>query len=245
MSKSQPIRSTSPLEKSGLPGLSDESQFVEWISKNGKTLVYIIVGLLALFFVIYRFSASKQQKTESDYFNAANYFSLLQRSGTNEEETLNKLNDIIQRHPELHAQYDGPIAQQLLNENKVADAMNYADGSLKRITKDNLPLYKDFASTSLLISEKKYKDALERSKILQQNSLANASEYKNNYLEALNLLRIAILYQELGQKQEELNAWNELTNYLTTTSTQLIKPLTFGKVSLADYIEHRKNILKQ
>ena len=236
----KPQRTLTVLEKNGLPGLSDDdSPWIEWMSKNGKAVGYTILIFLAIFFLIFRFSTGKQGKAEKDYFNAANEYAAFQNTGN--PEVLAKLSAILDRRPELHAQYDGLIAQKLLNLGQISDASEYAQKSFKRISVDNLPLYQKFAATSLTISDKKYPEALEQALALKQSLKDQAAD---NYLISFNLLRIAMLYEKLGQKPEELKAWNEFTSFLTDTSTPLVKPLTFGKLSLADYIEHRQKILK-
>lgn len=239
MSKLQPLAS---LEKNGLPGLSDDnSPFIDWITKNGKTVLYGVLIFLALFFLVYRLSAGKQNNAERDYFVAANEYTLFQNTGN--PAALDKLASIMERRPELHAQYDGLIAQKLLNQEEVSEATVYAESAFKRIAADHLPLYQEFAAASLTISDKKYSEALAQALALKQK-IKDSPQTADNYLIALNLLRIAMLYEQLEQKQDELKAWNELTSFLTMTGTPLAKPLTFGKLSLADYIEHRQKILK-
>lgn len=230
------------LEKNGLPGLTDDNEkIVDWLSKNGKTIAYAVLILLALFMLVYRLSAGSQGKAEKDYFEASNEYVIFQNSGN--PLSLDKLTAILKRRPELQAQYDGLIAQKLLYEGKTSDAYPYAERSFKRTTDDNLPLYQNFAATSLVISDKKYSEALQQALALKQ-AVKESPHSSDNFLIGLNLLRIAMLHEQLGQKQEELKAWDELSTFLTTTGTALVKPIAFGKLTLADYIEHRKKILK-
>lgn len=244
MSKSSRAEGVSILEKKGIPGLSDESQIFNWIAENGKNLAYLIAGLFALFFIIYWLSAGNRQKAEHDYLNAYAQYAIFQHSEGQNQEALDKLAAIMKRHPELHAQYDGLVAQLLINEGKMEQADEYIERSLSRISKDRLPLYENFASTTQLIGEQKFSEALTQALELQQKTL-NLSP-SETILIGLNRFRIAMLYQQLGMKENELKAWNELRSYLTATpsASSLVKQLTFGKVSLSEYIDYRLKQLK-
>jgi hypothetical protein len=75
---------------------------------------------------------------------------------------------------------------------------------------------------------------------------------------ALNLLRIAILQQQLGDRPGELQTWREWKRYAGLekgdSNSLKVSPVAFryaiqqlaiGSVSLPDYIAHREKELKQ
>lgn len=167
--------------------------------------------------------------------------------------------------PELHAAYDGALAQSFLNSGKLAEAKPYAEATFARTAPNHLEYYTDFAETSLLISGKKFQEALEKAKLLQSKML-NASnlvgdsstqiQNVSSELFALNLLRIAMMQQELGDKAGELETWQEWKQYAglkkgnapslninTDTFRELTQRLAIGTISIPDYIDHREKAL--
>lgn len=246
--------------------LIDESVVTEWLAKYGKTALYILGSLVFLSLIIYRFSAGYTAHGEREYLSAANNFAQFETSSAeNKDAALAELTAQLTAMPELQAAYGAPIAQTLLSRAKTEEAAPFINATLKRTQSDNLPYYADFGATSLLIAQTHYQAALDRAAALQKNMLAdleaNAGAEPVSFgssLFAFNTLRIALLHQQLGQEQEELNAWKEFERYAGLASTapshpavapqafhRLIQQLAVGNITLMDYMLLRQKTLEK
>lgn len=264
----QHSRLNSSIPKQNLLDSFDQDSLIEWFSKNGKYAAYIFLGLIAFLIVVYRLSNSSTTQAEIDYLQAGKEFAAFesadfQKNPPAADEALKSLNSIMSSRTELHAAYDGAIAQILLNRAQVTEAKPYAQATLKRTQPNDLPLYGDFAATTLLISEKKYPEALETAQALKHKMLdeIKASPAQNDrtfgdMLFAFNLLRIAMLQQQVGNAKAELQTWQEWKHYAgldkiskETISPQafriLIQQLAIGSIALPDYIAYRESLLKK
>jgi len=159
------------------------------------------------------------------------------------------LHKLLKKHPELHAYYDASIGQNFLALNNVQEATFYVEQTLKR-TKQSY--YSDYAQTSLMISRGEYGAALKRAQKLKNMLLENENHLINNAIFAFNLMRIAILCQELGENAEELEAWKEIKFYSNcegsrpnTGFDQLLRHFTVQEISLLDYILAREKEMQK
>jgi predicted negative regulator of RcsB-dependent stress response len=266
MAKPSPSDHESLVTQRGVLGFLEDGAFIEWLSQYGKFIAYGLVALLALLILVYRFSSSHTAKVEQDYIQASNDFVSFVRSTDGKEgapmkETLQRLTTLMQQHPELHAAYDGALAQTLLNRGQVAEAKPFATATLKRTQSNHLTSYADYASTTLMISEQHYQEALEKALALQKTlseELKNGDSGFGEELFALNLLRIGMLQQQLGDQKAELITWKEWLYYagledspqpsLIKINPQVfravIQQLAIGSISLPDYIALRQKVLK-
>jgi hypothetical protein len=264
-------RSKLNLINSGQEGSVEDSFITEWLLKHGKNILYALAILVFIFIALFRFGTNHTMKQEQDYIQAMRDFTVFAKGVGDEgqaetsKQALKQLDTIMSSHQELHAAYDGEIAQLLLNQGKIKEALPYATATLERVASDQLPLYADYANTSLLISEGKTQEALKRSLALQEkmSSVLNQQETsKKNFgdeLFALNLFRIGMLRQELGDKAGELATWKEWKKYaaLTTDANKqnvkvetqafynVIQQLAIGTFSLPDYINYREKQLNK
>ena len=204
-----PSPSKMRIETQDFSSMLAENRYIEWISQNGKILLYLFLGLIFLSILAYRLLAGSGSRSEADYLNAAHNMVLLQRqiaAGESEtaQETLKRLTAIIHHHPELHAQYDGAIAQLLINQGLNEEAKSFALPTLDRLSQDGLPYYIDYAANTLLIGDKKFSESLEKAKELKDKILNSASSKDfSNILFVINLLRIGMLQQQLNQPEDE------------------------------------------
>jgi hypothetical protein len=238
----------------------EEHPIVQWFAENGKSLLYVLGAGILLFILGYKLANGASNQSEMDYVQAQNEFNRFQTSEERDaqEDSFQKLVAVMDRHPELHAKYDGLIAQTLLNRSQTADAKKFASSALERTKSENEPFYTDFAQTTLLIAEEKYADALQRAQALQQKMLPLVSQEKNygGLLYADNLVRIGMLQQQLGDKKGELQTWQEwkkLAGLSKESAGSQVDPLNFraidslyseGKISFLQYIEFREKSLK-
>lgn len=177
---------------------------------------------------------------------------------------LAQLQKILKQHPELHAKYDGRIAQKLLLNSQQGLATLFSKATLKRVGGFS-PYHTQFSNCSLLIGEKKFQEALAQSKQLKQSLDQDEKFWETksvliqhgNMLYGYNLLRIAFLEQVMGNVEGELKAWEEFkqragwvetaTPYTrsNTAAYQLINQnFQRNDVSLEDFIKYRESLLK-
>jgi hypothetical protein len=221
----------------------DENEWASLLSNNpfflkhSQNILYGIVILLISLVLIYRVTSSSKANAEKDYLTAETEYSYLKES----KGDLQKLQDVVNRHAELHPKYDGIFVRSFLRQGKLTEAKEFANIALTRVS-DNLPeFFEKYSKTSLLIYEKKHKEALEQAKEL-------ASEINNNdsSLYIYNLLRIAILEQELGSKSGEQEAWKILKEQLKKTSLETVQQNFQDQgTTLFNYIQAREEQLAQ
>lgn len=230
----------------------EDNPTIQWLTKNGRYLMLGVLAFAVVLLLIYRLSASDSIKAEKDYADADRAFQTLQETTVTEEaskEALQTLSVIMLRQPELHAKYDGLIAQILINRGDIASATDYANLALERTKTEDSPFYTDFSKTSLLIGKKSYSEALKQANELQvrMDQTTNLSD-KGVVLGAYNLWRIALLQKELGLKNEELKTWQQWKKYYNDNRGPLMESViaafTEGKVSMLEFIEAREAALK-
>ncbi len=247
----------------------DDARIMAFIEEHGRKVLYIIVALIVLILVIFRMTASTKVNAETDYLNADVEYARLQSAVSEDDSSafaaaVDKLEQIFSRRPELHAKYDGPIAQAFLEEGNAVQAQKFGEETLKRTRGDNLPLYADYAKTSLIMASAGYAQALDAATALKENMLKDAVYAQNagqektfsDLLFAFNLLRIAMLQQQLGDTGGELRAWNELKQYAGLKKdlnpspyidpravSTLLTQFKMGKVSLLSYADEREKQL--
>lgn len=227
--------------------LADEG-FLASVSKYGNTAFYAGIALVILFFLLYRFGSHHSANAEADFLSAAHHYDQLiaAKDPTQQEKAVAELQEILKRRPELNADYQGDIAQSLLELNKIETALPLADQTIRRVSSDHISEYLSYAATSLLIEQKQYQTALDAAVSLKTN-LKN-----NDLVNALNLVRIALLQQQLGNRTGELEAWQEWKNFAgwkgTAPTVKTLDPKIYfvvqnyysqGIVSLQNYIESR------
>jgi hypothetical protein len=264
MQNNHPTSKLPSIETQDLSQMLAENRIIDWISNNRKTLLYAFLAGLAFIFFIYRLTGGNWSQSERDYLNAANDLTLFQNYSAAQDveashEALGRLTAIIKRYPELHAQYDGLIAQTLINSNKRNEAAPWAIMNLNRISKDHLPYYTAYATNTLIIGEKKYLEALQQALDLKQKMLTayssdQSASYQSEFgdiLFAFNLLRIGMLQQQAGFTEDELQTWQEWEQYaasqnqmLSAAFQTLNEQLAQGNLSLDDYVKYRKSILR-
>ncbi len=236
------------------PSLMDHPA-VLWISDNFRMLIQGLILAVAVLFVVYRVSSSNSTQAQTDYIKAANNFSIIANtkstaSALAQQEALDDLRDILSKHPDLNAKYDGWLAQALLNQNKVTEATPFGESAIKRTANNNLPLYNAFANTSLLISNGNYSQALTDSQALKEQLLAENKENADSLLLAFTQLRISLLNQLTDNPSAERSAWTDFKQYTTTgnyTSSfqSLSNNFVIGTLPLSVYIDARIKALQQ
>lgn len=249
MKKQNHVNINSPISASPVSeSIWEENGAIQWLSEYGRYLIFALLAVIAIVLLLYKLVANSNSKADSDYLSADSNFRTFisaDEEPSVTEEAFNKLQTIIERRPELHAKYDGLIAQTLINRNQTDLALPFADLAMQRTHIEDRPFFTSYTKTTLLIGNKKYEEALEKAKELEQQMLSKSSNSLTLF--AFNLLRIATLQQQLGLKEEELASWKKWKQ-LSEDHPQAIAPLIRhfqeGKISLLNYIQARENSLK-
>lgn len=222
---------------------------VEWLANHKQIILWIFVSLLTLLILIYQFMAMRTGHNEKDYYQAQTIFNQFQEANFSEnpalESDLKQIETLMNSHPELKPRYEGPLAQTLLVLGQVPQARLFAEDIFKRTQEEHLQLYQDYSKTSLLIGEGNYATALQQSQQLQQTLAQLEPSAALPTLTVFNLIRLGVLYQQLGQQQEERQIWDQLQNateYLEAV-VAVNQALKAGQASLNQYIEERKQAL--
>lgn len=235
----------------------EENPVVHFLTQYGRISLYALLAVIAAGVIIYRLNSSHQEKSETDFWNAEKAFRILaspaiqDANSSAEKDALSQLNTILEQHPQLHAKYDGLIAQMLLNRGDVTAAAPFAQSALERTKEENQPFYTDYAKTTLLIADKHYEDALAQALALQnkmniaQQEVGQSDQHQfGNTLFAFNLFRVGLLQQQLGLTNEELKTWQEWKQMVQSKAFEVLL-FSEGRVSLTDYINSREMELKR
>jgi hypothetical protein len=250
------------LQASGLEENSYIHQAFQWALQNGRHLFILTGSFITLLIILYKLAFAGSVKEEKEFFQAENAFVLFQNSLTenkskdNVDLALDKLEKQLDRLPELHAKYDGAIAQALLSQGASEQAKPFAEATLARTLSENKPFYSSYGQTTLLIADHNYSEALRQALLLKQNMLeAQKNDHKNfgEILFAYNLLRIGMLQQQVGASDDEFKTWQEWQQYMQGVNTEIAQPQAFeevstqfslNQISLKDYIESRQKTLR-
>lgn len=247
--KTQDVNSEVEIEQLPIELAFEENRYVQWVSENGKILVWGLLAIVALIALVYRFAFGYSTSSETDFFQATQAFSTFEQEAKTPDEVaaqqdaFYKLEKIIHRHPELHAKYDGLMTQVLIARNAFAQAEPFAKLAIQRTSNENEPLFSEYSQNTLLIGKQNYSEALKNS-IALKNQMKEGQE---SLLFGFNLLRIASLQRTLGLKSEELAAWKEWKQFAqrdARSSQKIMNHFKDGSVSLINYIEAREKSLK-
>ena len=206
--------------------------------KHKQKLFYLALALIAVGAFSARSISRKEGVREHDFLQAqANLHHLL----TDSEEKgnlISQLEETLHRHSELHAKYDGPLAQAHINGGDVTAAKNIAASLFQRNTHSH---YATFSKGSLLIAEGQLAAALDHAVTLKEELHGVDAPL----LRAHNLLRIALLQGEIGTADQERLAWEELLDDLARGGAEplFMQAFTAGSISMADYADARLHIL--
>lgn len=235
-------------------------EWLDWMAFHSRAITFsvagVIVAVFALFQVLRASGNNHYVATEIAYQNWV-------EGEEGEREAFAKLDNLLDRQSILHAKYDPLIVERLLQLGETKRAEPYANATFKRLGNET-PYHTAFSKTSLLIAQKSYSAALEQAKKLKTSMEADTAFWQaqspsvrfGSCLYAFNLLRIAMLEQEIGASQAERLAWEELEKSAGWTEAVashpwsdheayalLEKNFTLEQVSLKDYIAHRKAVI--
>lgn len=223
---------------------------VDWLAAHKNLLLWGFLAFVASIFFIYRWTSLSSQNNEKEYYRAETLFKEFQKTDLTADPAavisfFDPLNAILQSHPELKPKYEGSLAQTFLIMNQLPQAELFSKDIFKRTQSDSLQLYENYSQNSLTIAQGNLDQALKEATLLK-TALAQNQEASHSLLYLLNLIRLGLLNEQLGLKQEELKVWDELQNKAGSDSYHILtQGLAIGKASFDDYIDERKKILNR
>lgn len=225
-----------------------ESSLSHWITLYGRYLLWILLAALFLLFIFMRLKSTNSRDAEADFLKANKEFVALENSLDKPKESqfsasLDKLQQIMARHPELHAKYDGSLAQALLGAGQADKAVPIAESAIKRTAELNDQAFLDYSRTTLLIANNQWDEALKNSAALQ--ATLKQDQQADAVLIALNYLRMAALQRQLGLKNEEMNTWKQWKEWVAVQGPNsaiqpLLESLTEKEIQLSTYAAARE-----
>lgn len=196
----------------------------------------LVLGLLCIACIIAwrdRFSTSSRAQTRQDFFVAGEIWSQFQQKGEVASESIETLENIVKRHPELHTKYTPLLMATSFSENNTATALAHAN---RAIHQTKLPsFYQRYAHTSLLIAEEKTQEALSDAQKLHDDLQGQEGFEK---LFAMNLLRLVFLSEKLEEPVVHQKAWSALQSHALFPVIQ--KLFVEGDISLSNYMDATK-----
>jgi hypothetical protein len=180
-----------------------------------------------------------------------------------EGNSFTQLQRLLKKHPELHAKYDGGIAQKLLSSSESGLAASYGKSALRRM-KDVSFYHTQFSEGSLLMANEQFSEALAKAKELKTLMEQDDAFWEQksqivrhgSILFAYNLLRIALLEKVAGTPAHEWAAWQDLKKHAgwgeDKQASKAYDPEAFRllqenfqseEISLTDYIRYREVLL--
>ncbi len=225
----------------------------EWLIENRRYIPYFFIAVFVLIALGYKFVSGSTTSAQTNYQLAEGYWAQIHRnivdedSFNKEENALAQLEKINNQYPELHSKYDGLIAQLLLALGKNDDAISYAKRTQARTSTEQDAAFKKFSETTLLIAKGYHQEALAKTLELKEQLLKD-SEY--HLLLPYLYIRIAMLYQGMGEKDLEILAWDEWLQYKQGKGIKKPDPKALmaisnlfseGALTLEQYIQARKS----
>lgn len=224
---------------SNTESLDGESPMILWLQEHGKKVIMGFAILLLVLFILFRLYSGSQAKAEKDFMEA-NKLAVALFQSAKANEALEKLSLIVQREPTLQTEYDGLMAQAYLNQNQVEKASTLTRRMTLRLAKDPISPYLESSSIALSIAEGKDDEAYPKALHLKEN-LKN----EPSLLYFFNLLRIGMLEERLGKKEEEKKTWDEFLSFSgQPVFQQFIDGIDSPGASVVTFIQERQKKLK-
>jgi len=247
--------------------MEEENQsnvILEWLIEKKRYLFFITPCFLFLLILLIRLGGNRE-RVETDFVTASQVFSKWNGSQGIEGQKLKDLVKVIKKHPELEREYDPAIAQALLTHHKVEGGESFFEKPLKRMGEGSI-YYMKFAETSFLMGQGHYHQALQQALKLKEIMVldtkfwekANQTISYGSPLFAFNLFRIALLYQQVGNKKGELESLIELKALVKDKTIpnqmkhidskgfdMLLTHFSLQETSLVDYITFREEELRK
>lgn len=205
----------------------EEYKFTQFFSRHFWKLASMVFAALMLGIFFNRYTSSKESEKKQDFLTIKTVFEGFNRGQILSKESLDMAETILNRHPELHTQYDTSMA--------ISFAVN---GNFEKMNAFVLssedPYYNSFAKATLLINQQDFPTALQEAEKLE-NRLKETSEFPQ--LRSFNLLRIAFLSKKLNNVEMQTKALATLESL--KTYSQVAHLFEEGNFTLKDFFTYR------
>lgn len=214
-----------------------------WLQEHQQKISWALSIALVPFMLLFYFSAKKSKSSKEDYFQADAAYEKWSLSPSSEQETFEKLEKLMDRHPNLYKKFGSLIAEKCLVMNEPLLAAKFGGAALKQMEKV-APYHQLFSKTALCIAEGHYEQALNEAIGLKQQM---EKGLQDPILFIFNMMRIASLERELGLFQKEALTLNEVKSYLQSSEcpkeAQEMFATVFSDQSLSfiDYLNFRES----
>jgi hypothetical protein len=208
----------------------EENKISDFIRKYRSRIFLGFLAAIALAFWSGKLLQSKRANTQHDFFIAQHIFERFQKGEHLPPTSLETVQSILERHPELHSKYDLMLALALFSQCKTSEALPYARSLIGQRERELPSFYKDYAQTTLLITEGNYVDAFAAALCLE-GKLKDPLQYQT--LDAMNTLRLLSLAHQLGDLPHEKTYWTKLTHHPSYAT--LVPLFQAGDLSLSHY----------
>jgi hypothetical protein len=186
----------------------DFQSSLDWVFAHWQTLLSVFLLILSLLGISYYFVFRQTAENWKAYTQAP--LDLANMSDpVKEAEAFKQLSTLLNEYPALRPFYEGPAAQELLNQKRLSEAEPLIQRTFER-TRSLFPLsYLSYAENSVLIDQGRFKEALSSAYSLKTR-LDTSKEEASPVLYMFNLLRIALLEKQMQNKEKLEAAWKEM-----------------------------------
>lgn len=175
-----------------------ENRFMHFCKRNVWNLLAAVFCLSALVYFVDQHFSHSTKATAKDFIAAKALFERISARECLSKESLESACTLINKHPELAAQYQGVLSLALAQGGFIAASEDYAKSHMERIVSLSSPFHKEFTATGFLIAQNQYDEALQKALALEEN-LQNEPSYPR--LRVFNLMRIAFLAHETKKNE--------------------------------------------
>ena len=213
------------------------SPFGQWVDQHRNLLWNI--GTVLLVLVIWG-SIHLVRIRKGDSVRNVNAAIVAWKANMGDELLYHNVEKILDRSPRARLSIRSEMAQRLLSTGRCDEAEKWAKAPIQEL-RSIAPDHAEFAEISLLIGHKRYQEALERSV-----SLKEKLQGQQTVLVGRNLLRIAILHEQLGNKPGEIAAWKTWEEWIEaennkTLQVSTLKGLGDQTIGFQSFVNERKS----
>ncbi|MFZ0565430.1 MAG: hypothetical protein WAM28_04520 [Chlamydiales bacterium] len=210
-----------------------DNKFIQFLLKHRSKALLTFLAFACVIAWGKRLIGKNKAHHKHDFIVVSQIFDRFYSGEPLSNESIEATENVLKRHPELYPKYAPMLAATFFAQQKSSKARPYAESTIDHV-KDNLPpFYRDYAKTSLLITEEMYEQAFIQAQQLNTELKNQTEDYNTLYL--MNLVRLVFLADKLNRQESKKEAWQQLQQQPGYAS---IKPLfQEGQLSLTDYLK--------